>query len=148
MEYHPNERQISLEPSGGSNELVTLITLITASFDSTALFSGISPKYKINKICRCEVDLKTSHTIYIVFRSKQPTSSKQHEILLKLTLTPFEPPCPLQNLSVTLANWGMNRPTPFLMGAFAVIQPCFNQRALAVILLFLADHSRYSETRR
>ena len=50
MEYHPNERQISLEPSGGSNELVTLITLITASFDSTALFSGISPKYEFNKI--------------------------------------------------------------------------------------------------
>ena len=63
-------------------------------------------------------------------------------------LTPLEPPCPLQNLSVTLANWGMNRPTPFLMGAFAVIQPCFNQRALAVILLFLSDQSRLSETKK
>ena len=50
-------------------------------------------------------------------------------------LTPFESPWPLQNLIVTLASWGMNRPTPFLKGAFAVIQPLFRKRAFAVILL-------------
>ena len=52
----------------------------------------------------------------------------------------------MQNLIVTLASWGMNRPTPFLKGAFAVIQPLFRKRAFAVILLGF-NNGDDSETR-
>ena len=71
-----------------------------------------------------------------------------HRSKRQIDLTPLESPWALQNLSVTLASWGMNLPTPFLKGAFAVIQPLFRKSAFAVILLATCSKQDHSETRR
>ena len=128
--------------AGGSIDLLTQITL-------TALHYFLALAQISKSIFRWETGKRQHLKLFFI----SPNQLITHHLstawmTYHARLTPLEPPCPLQNLSVTLANWGMNRPTPFLMGAFAVIQPCFNQRALAVILLFLSDQSRYSETGR
>ena len=55
------------------------------------------------------------------------------------SLTPLDPPYSLQNLMVILASWGTKRPTPFLRGALAVIQPDFMNSELADILAGLGS---------
>ena len=50
-------------------------------------------------------------------------------------LTPLELPSLLQNLMVSLASWGINRPRPFFRGALLLIQPDLRN----IHLLLMAD---------
>ena len=80
-------------------------------------------------------------------KSKKLNFNRPKDRSSQIPLTPFESPWPLQNLIVTLASCGINLPTPFLRGAFAVIQPCFRKSAFAVILLATSSKQDHSETR-